>query len=256
MDITKTEVSSFQFRVSRENNDGWSGPVVASPLSGVAAWVGIGRRHHCKRGLWVVLLGPDGAGKSSVIARIGDGVAAGFAGCDAYHLQALSLRGRRRLKANCDPHGQAARGTLMTVLKLGYWFVLNWVGYLAVVLPRVGRGRLVLFDRYFPDCLVDRLRYRIPASCRWLAELAAKASPCPNLYLVLDVPAEVLRSRKQEVTAIEAERQCREYRRLAARMENAAMICAEGSADSVLEGVVQRIIEAHLSLPRGVPKEA
>ena len=89
-------------------------------------------RRNIRRGLWVVLLGPDGAGKSSVIAGIGDGVAAGFAGCDSYHLRPLSWRGRRRAEVNCDPHGQAARGALVTVLKLAYLFVVNWLGYLAV----------------------------------------------------------------------------------------------------------------------------
>ena len=65
------------------------------------------------------------------IAGIGDGVAAGFAGCDSYHLRPLTLRGRREAEVNRDPHGQAARGTLVTVLKLAYLLCLNWLGYLA-----------------------------------------------------------------------------------------------------------------------------
>lgn len=227
-----------------------------APLSGVEAWPGLGRNGDSRRGLWVVLLGPDGAGKSSVIAELGDGVAAGFAGCDSYHLRALRLRVWRGSKANRDPHGQAARGTLVTVLKLACLFVLNWLGYFAVILPGLARGRLVLFDRYFPDCLVDMRRYRIPASCRWLAELVAKYVPQPDLCLVLDAPAHVLRSRKQEVTEMETARQCREYRWLAAKLGNAAVIRADEPRDAVLEEVVQRIIEAHLSVRRRVWKAA
>ena len=195
----------------------------------------------------MALLGPDGAGKSSVIAAIGDGVAAGFTGCDSYHLRPLMLRGHQPLLVNCDPHGQAARGTLVTVLKLAYLLLLNWLGYLMVVRPRVRRGGLVLFDRYFPDCVVDRRRYRVPASCQWLVEVVARLMPQPDLYVVLDAPAQVLRGRKQEVTPIEVERQRREYRRLAASTGNATVITAEEAPAAVLERVVQCIIERHLT---------
>ena len=197
-----------------------------------------------------MLFGPDGVGKSSVIAGIGDGVAAGFAGCDSYHLRPLRWPGRRPAEVNCDPHTQAARGLPVTVLKLAYLFVLNWLGYLAVVRPRVTHGGLVLFDRYFPDCLVDRRRYRVPASCRWLVELVAKSLPRPDVYRVLDAAVHVLRSRKQEVPEMGTARQCREYRRLAAELRNATVIRADQPRDAVLEEVMQRIVETHLSLGR------
>jgi thymidylate kinase len=206
--------------------------------------------------LWVVVLGPDGAGKSSVITEIGDGVAAGFAGCDSYHLTALNLHGRQGAKANCDPHGKAERSFLVTLFKLAYLFLLNWVGYLVAVLPKVESGRLVLFDRYFLDCLVDSRRYRIPVSCRWLARLVAKWVPEPDLYLVLDAPASVLRIRKQEVSEIEAERQRWEYRRLADNLANAMIVCADQPRELMLEEVTKRIIEAHLSLRQRILKTA
>ncbi len=90
---------------------------------------------------------------------------------------------------NSDPHNQTERGTLTTMLKLVYLFLLNWIGYLVVVRKRVNTGKLVLFDRYFPDYLVDRKRYRVPASCRWLVELVAGLIPQPDLYVVLDALA-------------------------------------------------------------------
>ena len=114
----------------------------------------------------------------------------------------------------------------------------------------------MLFDRYFPDCLVDRRRYRVPASCRWLVKLVANSVPQPDVYLVLEAPARVLRSRKQEVPEMETARQCREYRRFAAALRNATVIRADQPGDAVLEEAVQRIIEAHLSLGRRAFKAA
>jgi thymidylate kinase len=256
MGITRTEVPSFSFHVSIGHGDEHGKHAFSLPFAGTRVWNGLRRRQDIRQGLWVVLLGMDGAGKSSVIAGIGNGVAAGFAGSDAYHLRPLTLRGRRGADVNRNPHRQAARGRLVTGLKLAYLFVLNWLGYLAVVRPRVARGRLVMFDRYFADYLVDRRRYRVPASCEWLVERVAKSMPQPDLYLVLDAPAHVLRARKPELTAMEAERQCVEYRRLAASLRNAAVICADQTAAAVLEEVVQRVIEAHLSVQRRALKAA
>ena len=117
------------------------------------------------------------------------------------------LRSGREPRANCDPHGQPARGTLISVFKLAYLLVANWLGYLVAVRPQLAHGKLVLFDRYFPDCLVDPKRYRLPASCRRMTELIARLLPQPDLYVVLDAPASVLQERKHEVTLAESERQ-------------------------------------------------
>ena len=195
----------------------------------------------------MVLLGPDGAGKSSVIAGIGDGVAAGFAGCDTYHLRPALFGKRRAETANCAPHAKSARGMLVTTAKLAYLLAANWLGYLVRVRPRVERGTLVVFDRYFPDGLVDPRRYRLPQSCGWLVALVESLLPKPDLYVVLDAPSSVLRERKQEVTPVEAERQCREYRRLAEGLPNAVMVNAAQPLPGVVNEVVERSIELHLA---------
>ena len=200
----------------------------------------------------MVLLGPDGAGKSSVIAGIGDGVAAGFAGCDTYHLRPALFSKTRTATTNCDPHAKSARGTLVTTAKLAYLLAANWLGYLMRVRPRVERGTLVVFDRYFLDGLIDPRRYRLPPSCGWLVALVESLLPKPDLYVVLDAPATVLQERKQEVTPIEAARQCREYRRLAEVLANAVLVDAAQPLARVVDEVVERSIERHLARYREV----
>ena len=198
----------------------------------------------------MVLLGPDGAGKSSVIAGLGDGVAAGFTGSVAYHLRPALKENETVAKTNCAPHGQKPRGVVVTLCKLAYLLAANWLGYMASVRPGLERGALVLFDRYFPDGLVDPRRYRLPRSCRWLVALLQKLVPKPDLYVVLDTPVAVLRERKQEVTLAEAERQCREYRRLAERLPNAVTVDASRPLDYVVNEVLERSIERHLARQR------
>jgi thymidylate kinase len=200
--------------------------------------------------LWVVLLGPDGAGKSSVIASMGDGVAAGFSGCEAHHLRPVLVGNRKATRPNCNPHGSRPRGVLATVAKLGYLLAMNWAGYLLKVRPAVKRGGLVVFDRYFPDGVVDARRYRLPQSCHRFVAAVGKLVPQPDLYVVLDAPAEIARVRKCEVTHAEAQRQQREYRRLAESLACAAMVSAERPLPEVVNDVVERIIDRHLEQRR------
>ncbi len=197
--------------------------------------------------MWVVVLGPDGAGKSSVIAGLGSGGAAGFAGCDTYHLRPVFMQRKRDQAPNCNPHGSAARGSLISVFKLVYLLAANWLGYFGVVRPRLSRGTLVLFDRYFPDCLVDPVRYRLPRSCRRLTELIATMIPQPDLCVVLDAPADALWARKHEVSWAEMERQRSTYAGLGSNFENVTVVDAARALPDVVNDVVERIIERHLA---------
>jgi hypothetical protein len=70
------------------------------------------------------------------------------------------------------------------------------------------------------------------------------------LYLVLDAPAHVLQERKCEVPTAEAERQGLDYKRLARRLSNAEVVSAARPLAAVLDEVLERIIERHLSCYR------
>ena len=156
--VTSQKVASFEFR--GQVQDALLTHCIADTI-----WA-IRNLSSRTRATWVVggAAGPDGAGKSSVIAGLASSNLTGFAGCATYHL--------RPTRSGEEP-GQIAirmdkpeRGTLISVFKLAYLLVANWAGYLAAVWPNGRRGHLVLFDRYFPDCLVDPRRYRLPASCQ------------------------------------------------------------------------------------------
>ena len=181
-----------------------------------------------------------------MLTELASGLATGFAGCQTYHLRPTLLR-RREPLINCDPHRQPARGTLISVFKLVYLLVANWLGYLLAVRPQFAQGKLILFDRYFPDCLVDPRRYRLPASCRRMTALMARLLPKPDLYVVLDAPARVLQLRKCEVTPAESERQRQEYARRITRLPNVTVVDATRPLADVVGDVLDCIIELHLA---------
>lgn len=194
-------------------------------------------------GLFVGILGPDGSGKSSVIERYVPALAGSFSGVQYFHLRPYLLGGTTQARTpNTDPHGQPPRSVLVSTIKLMYLWTDYVLGFYFRVRPLLARGRLVIFDRYYQDLLIDPRRFRYSGSMR-LARLLAHMIPLPDLMLVLDAPAEVLQARKQEVPAAESARQAEAYRAIAAPLEvrgRAALIDASLPLDEVVRASVER----------------
>ncbi|MCW5605920.1 MAG: hypothetical protein KIT18_15370, partial [Burkholderiales bacterium] len=215
-------------------------------LGEVRRWAG---RVLRPTGLVIVVLGPDGCGKSSVIEHMLGELAPVFRRSRYFHLRPrVCVDGGVVPMVVTQPHALPARGTLASLAKLAYFLFDYFSGWLLRVWPSAIRSTLVVFDRYYHDLLVDPLRFRyggpVPAA-RWLASCI----PSPDMWLLLDAPADVLQTRKSEVSADESERQRRAYLRLVNRRWNAtvidasrgiAQVCAEAE-DAVLRFLEQRI---------------
>ncbi|MBW3660109.1 MAG: thymidylate kinase-like protein, partial [Gemmatimonadetes bacterium] len=151
-------------------------------------------------------------------------------------------RSRRERAPVVDPHGRPPRGRVVSVVKLGWWWIDYWLGYLLEIRPALRRSTLVLFDRYFDDVVVDPARYRYGASAR-LARVVGRSVPRPDSLVVLDAPVDVLRSRKQEVTPMEMERQRKAYLRLAGRLGSARVVDASRPIEAVVDEVARIVME-------------
>ena len=197
--------------------------------------------------LFVAVMGPDGSGKSSVIAEYMRAVSPAFAGTACFHLRPRLLRGSSAAGTdNTDPHGQIPRGALMSAAKLLFLWADYLLGYCLRVRPLLVRSTLVVFDRYYQDLLIDARRFRYGGP-RWLARLVAKLIPMPDLMLVLDAPAHLLQARKQEVSAQESARQAEAYRAVAnspALRGHAVLV----DAARPLEQVVHQCVDETLAL--------
>jgi thymidylate kinase len=194
-------------------------------------------------GGWVALIGPDGCGKSFVIEAVTDEFAPGFQKIVRFHLRPKSLPARTNSDTPVtDPHGKPVRGGLYSMAKMLYLFADYWLGYLNSVRTATVRTRLVVFDRYFYDILVDpkRVLYGGPA---WLPKILARLVPRPDLVLLLNASPEVLWSRKQEVPYEEVVRQQREYLTMVREMPDAVVIDAARSRPEVVRQVREAILD-------------
>ncbi len=169
-----------------------------------------------RRGLSVALLGPDGAGKSTLAGR---------------------LRSSFIFPARTVYMGMYAAGRKRRAGILGRMADL-WRGWLVGLYHRL-RGRLVIYDRYTYDALLDGRRQTLRRRIR--RYLLAHACPAPHLVIVLDAPAELLyrRSREHGVAGLEEQRQ--RYLRLAGRLPRLRVVDASRGSDAVRREVTSLV---------------
>jgi hypothetical protein len=104
---------------------------------------------------------------------------------------------------------------------------------------------LLVHDRYMIEIVVDPKRFRFSGPAR-LAGIFRRLTPPLDLVILLDAPADVLQSRKQEVPFEETQRQREAYRALVRRMPNGRVVNADRPVEQVIEDVKRTILQ-HLA---------
>jgi thymidylate kinase len=201
------------------------------------------RRWFQPTGLFVIVMGPDGVGKSTLIENLIQTVGHAFRRHRVFHWRPMLLWRRRTTSDSTQPHSQAAHGGLRSVAQLFAHLLDYWMGYWLVIRPLLARSGLVVFDRYFDDVLIDPKRYRYGGPS-WLAQNVRLLIPKPDLILVLDAPNEVVLSRKQEVAAEELQRQRRMYSEYQNDTSNSRVIDANASIEQVTVESARAILES------------
>ena len=191
-------------------------------------------------GLHVICLGPDGAGKSSVVSAIREELAPAFFAtrCRSFP---PALLNRVPTDTNENPHDVKPRSPFMSVFRaVTYWFGYHTVGYLPTIHRERAQFFLVIHDRHLIDVVIDPRRYRYTGPV-WLIRLMWGFIPKPDLVLVFDGPADVIQSRKREVPMDVTARQLKAYRALAAELPMARVLDAGQPLGSVITQAARAI---------------
>lgn len=176
-------------------------------------------------GLVVTILGPDGAGKTTLSTSIFDvfGPAFGLQKTLQWRPEVLPRLSKDPSPID-PPHSKPLHGALESVARILAIFFDYWLGHFILLKPLLSRSALILYDRDMHDILVDYRRYRYGGPA-WLLPLLTKTLPrTESIFLILDAPPEVILERKQEVEPAEVRRQLTAYRKLADELPNASVI--------------------------------
>ena len=190
-----------------------------------------------------MILGPDGAGKSSVIEGLIETLECGGRSIKMRHLKPRFVAQLRNQPAIIvvDPHGKPPRGVFPSLVKILVWLVEEWYAYLF----HEKKDSVLICDRYYHDLLVDPRRYRFGAPV-WTAALVGGLMPRPKLWVLLNAPPDVLQARKQEVTPEETARQCHAYLTFISKQRKHVVVDASQRLDKVIADAAHAIRAAVL----------
>lgn len=223
-----------------------------------------------RAGFVVALIGPDGAGKSTVARRLPDalrphGIAAstlymGVSADSADRLlptTKLARRVKRALGAPPDTRGprtsgavlaagtrRSPRGHARAALRLANRLAEEGQRELATR-RRTRRGEVVVHDRHFllDFHATDVTEAQLPWDRRLHGAFLRRAMAVPDLVIHLDAPAEVLHRRKGEGTIEALATRQREYERLEAVVPRFRRVSSEQPLEATVEQVVALIVD-------------
>jgi thymidylate kinase len=224
----------------------------ASSLAGVVRFVMGHLRQYVlgQRGLHLCLIGPDGSGKSSVSLQLIESLSDIFEKKYYYHghfgilpelktFCPLWLAKSGEVKALASSTESKPPNRFITSILMVYYAIDYVFGYARILQSR-GEGKLIIFDRYFYDYIIQPSPFGINS---WLFRVLVRLIPTPDIVIYLYAPPELVHNRKPELTVKEIKRQADVCNQLVRLLPTAYHVDNSRSLNKVVFQIRKIIIE-------------
>lgn len=202
-------------------------------------------------GRMIVILGPDGVGKSTVAEKVANSLSAAFSGTHVFHLRPMMIPSLSRFKrdrsnqntvntVSVDDRKPTLLLSLIRVLYYGFDYVF---GYWIKIRPLLAKGSLIVFDRYFFDYYVDKKQKAVDLPENVLCRIFS-VFPGPERVFVLQASPQDIHKRRADLSLAEIEHQNYGYMNLMRRYKTVSAIDASVSVTSIVNQI-KRIIFSH-----------
>ena len=183
-----------------------------------------------KKKIIITFMGVDGSGKTTIAKKL----LKKFKNSKYLHLKPYILfKDRRTIIKN--PHLQKKSSFVVSLLKL-----LSWLISYKYFFYQNKKNRIIFFDRYAHDILIDPLRYKHNASKK-LTKFILNFFPKPDLWIFLNPPLKTIKYRKQELSDNELKRQIKDYRIFFIKQKNVIIFDTNISKKMLIKNITKSI---------------
>lgn len=216
-------------------------------------WLYLLKKASRRPGIMVAFEGTDGSGKSTIIDGLREVVSNSFPEgmLDYYHWRPGFLMKEKKTADGktaivTEPHAKKPYGKVKSFAKFMFFNMDYVMGYLAKIRWQLSKGHLVVFDRYYYDYYMDKLRYRLNLSDRVLNAFQFMI-PKPDITFLLIGDPLILYERKKEISVEEIQNQIERLLNNQDYFNNSVVIDVNMSIDKVIHDVAKKILECGTS---------
>jgi thymidylate kinase len=182
------------------------------------------------KGLIITLTGVDGVGKSTIVKELHDVLLSKYREevvllrhrPGIFPILSVFTKGREQAEYTSSTHKPRQgtnTNTLSSILRFMYYYTDFLLGQVYIQISHVARGKIVLYDRYYFDFVIDMKRSNIQIPT-WIPKIMYRFIIKPDInYFLFATPEEIIK-RKQELDAKTIEELTVGYKEYFLDMEN------------------------------------